>query len=70
MCVICFYNTIILFYCIPLVYENNIYIYIYIYIKPHLVCRLFMRGSNVDNASVRIIRLNINCGQLYAGLLS
>ena len=34
MRVICFYDTINLFYCIPLVYENktSIYIYIYIYI--------------------------------------
>ena len=30
MCVICFYDTNILFYCIPLVYENKTYIYIYI----------------------------------------
>ena len=28
MCVICFYDTIILFYCISLVYENKTYIYI------------------------------------------
>ena len=28
MCVLCFYDTIILFYCIPLVYENKTYIYI------------------------------------------
>ena len=31
MCVIGFYDTIILFYCISLVYENKTYIYYYYY---------------------------------------
>ena len=36
MCVICFYDTIILFYCIPLVYEYKTFIYIYIYIYIYI----------------------------------